>query len=61
VHIHQMIPWMPASFEPKKKPVKERKFFASEEPAATDETGARKPPLPVDEDDAEHHKTDILA
>jgi hypothetical protein len=56
-----MVPWMAAPFEPKKKPVKERKFSAEEESAATDETGTHRPPLPVDDDDAEQRKTDILA
>jgi hypothetical protein len=61
MHIYQMVPWMAAPFEPKKKPVKERKFSAEEESAATDETGTHRPPLPVDDDDAEQRKTDILA
>jgi hypothetical protein len=61
MHIYQMVPWMTAPFEPKKKPVKERKSFAGDESAATDETGTRRPQHPVDDDDAEQHKTDILA
>jgi len=62
MHIHQIVPWIAAPLEPKKKkPVKEHKFFADEEPAATDKAGARRPTRPVDDDDAGRQRTDILA
>jgi len=62
MHIHQIVPWIAAPLEPKKKKlVKEHRFFADEEPAATGEAGVRRQPSPVDDDDAERQRTDILA
>jgi hypothetical protein len=53
--------WLPASFEPVKKPAKPRKFFHSEE-ANELETDIRSPrPSDVLDEDQDEPHTDILA
>jgi hypothetical protein len=61
MHIHYIPQWLPASFEPVKKPIKPRKYFHSEEPAET-ETDTRIPrPSDILDEDLPEPRTDILA
>ena len=61
MRIHYIPQWLPASFEPVKKPIKPRKYFHSEEASEPDaNTGSPRPADILDEDlDGQH--TDILA
>ena len=61
MRVHYMPQWLPASFEPVKKPAKPRKFFHSEE-AIELETDIRSPrPSDVLDEDQDEPHTDILA
>ena len=61
MRVHYMPQWLPASFEPVKKPVKPRKYFHSEEAAET-EAGTKSPrPSDILDEDLDDQHTDILA
>jgi hypothetical protein len=61
MRIHYIPQWLPASFEPVKKPIKPRKYFHSEEAAETQaNTGSPRPSDILGDDPNEQH-TDILA
>lgn len=62
MRVHVMPPWIPVPFEPKRKPVKPRKFFHTEdssEPSAGAEYPA--PKTTGTSEEAEEKHTDILA
>jgi hypothetical protein len=61
MRIHYMPQWVPASFEPIKKPVKPRKHFHSEEAAETETNTRSQRPSNIFDEGLEDQCADILA
>jgi hypothetical protein len=61
MRIHYSPQWIPASFEPTKKPAKPRKHFHTEETPTTEADIGPPRPSDIQDDDPEGHHTDILA
>ena len=61
MRIHYVAQWLPASFEPVKKPIKPRKYFNSDGAAEPEANKGSPRPSDILDEDLDELRTDILA